>query len=72
MTKGGTGDVLAGLVAALSCKNDAFTAAVAGARINGNAGNMLMKRFGYNYCTSDLAGALAESYSRLYGRKRRG
>ena len=29
MTKGGTGDVLAGLVAALACKNDAFTAAVA-------------------------------------------
>ena len=66
MTKGGTGDVLAGLVAALACKNDAFTAAVAGARINGYAGNMLMRRFGYNFCASDLADSLAESYARLY------
>jgi NAD(P)H-hydrate epimerase len=65
MTKGGTGDVLAGLVVALACKNDAFTAAVAGTRINGNAGNMLKKRFGYNYCASDLAEMLAESYETL-------
>lgn len=65
MTKGGTGDVLAGLVAALACKNDAFTAAAAGARINGNAGNMLKKRFGYNYCASDLAEMLAESNETL-------
>jgi NAD(P)H-hydrate epimerase len=69
MTKGGTGDVLAGLVAALACKNDAFTAAVAGARINGNAGNLLKKRLGYNYCASDLADALAESYAILKGQE---
>jgi NAD(P)H-hydrate epimerase len=61
MTKGGTGDVLAGLVAALACKNDLFTSAVAGAMINGKAGNMLMKKFGYNYCASDLADKLAEA-----------
>jgi len=67
MTKGGTGDVLAGLVAALACKNDAFTAAAAGAVINGNAGNMLKKKYGYNYCASDLADALAESYKMLKG-----
>ncbi|MCI0504330.1 NAD(P)H-hydrate dehydratase [Candidatus Micrarchaeota archaeon] len=67
MTKGGTGDVLAGLVAALACRNDAFTAAVAGARINGNAGNLLKKRFGYNYCASDLAEMLAESCRMLKG-----
>jgi NAD(P)H-hydrate epimerase len=60
MTKGGTGDVLAGLVAALACKNDSFDAAVAAAIMNGRAGNRLMKRFGYNYCASDLAEALAE------------
>jgi hydroxyethylthiazole kinase-like uncharacterized protein yjeF len=65
MTRGGTGDVLAGLVAALACKNDAFVAAVAGARINGNAGNMLMKRYGYNYSAGDLAEALAESLEAL-------
>jgi NAD(P)H-hydrate epimerase len=68
MTKGGTGDVLAGLVAALSCKNDIFTAAVAGTRINGYAGNLLMKKSGYNFCASDLADSLAQSYAKLYGK----
>ncbi|MBU0532391.1 NAD(P)H-hydrate dehydratase [Candidatus Micrarchaeota archaeon] len=59
MTKGGTGDVLAGLVAALACKNDSFTATVAATKIAGNAGNRLKKRYGYNYCASDLANELA-------------
>lgn len=62
MTKGGTGDVLAGLVAALACKNPNFESAVAGAYINGFAGNMLMKKYGYSYCASDLANALAEAH----------
>lgn len=66
MTKGGTGDVLAGLVAALACKNDNFTAALAGARINGNAGDMLKKKYGYNFCASDLADSLAESCHRIF------
>jgi NAD(P)H-hydrate epimerase len=65
MTKGGSGDVLAGLVAALACKNDKFTAACAGALINGHAGNMLIERYGYNYCASDLAEALAEAYRNM-------
>jgi len=69
MTKGGTGDVLAGLVAALACKNDIFDAAVAGARINGYAGNLLMKKQGYNYCASDLAQLLPEACA-SYTRKR--
>lgn len=68
MTKGGTGDVLSGLVAALACKNDPFAAAVAGAKVNGQAGNMLMKKYGYNYSASDLAGALAEAYAKAYGK----
>ncbi|NYZ74534.1 NAD(P)H-hydrate dehydratase [Candidatus Micrarchaeota archaeon] len=65
MTKGGTGDVLAGLVAALACKNDSFTAAVAGAIITGNAGNMLKRKYGYNFCASELADVLAESAAKL-------
>ncbi len=69
MTKGGTGDVLSGLVAALACKNDPFTASVAGARINGYAGNMLRKSYGYNFSASDLANELAKSCERLYGKK---
>ncbi len=59
MTKGGTGDVLAGLVAALACKNDGFEAAVEAARMTGRAGNRLMRRYGYGYCASDLAQELA-------------
>lgn len=55
MTKGGTGDVLAGLVAALYCKNDAFLAAIAGSYVNKKAGDELYKRVGYNFNASDLA-----------------
>ncbi len=60
MTKGGTGDVLAGLVAALFCKNDGYDAAVEGAKLAGKAGDKLMKKFRYNYCASDLAEMLAK------------
>lgn len=55
MTKGGTGDVLAGLIAALACKNDAWTAAVAGSYFNKKAGDTLFKKVGYYFNASDLA-----------------
>ncbi len=55
MTKGGTGDVLAGLIAALSCKNDLFLAASAGVYINGLAGDRLKRKISYYYNASDLA-----------------
>ncbi|MEK7517973.1 MAG: NAD(P)H-hydrate dehydratase [Patescibacteria group bacterium] len=55
MTKGGTGDVLAGLVAAFYCKNDAFLSATAGSYINKKAGDELYKRVGYYFNASDLA-----------------
>ena len=54
MTKGGTGDVLAGLVAALACKNDSFLAASAGSFINKKAGDSLFKRVGPYFNASDL------------------
>ncbi len=54
MTKGGTGDVLAGLVAALACKNELWLAAQAGAYINKKAGESLAKRVGVNFNASDL------------------
>lgn len=66
MTKGGTGDVLSGLVAALACKNDSFVAAISAAKITGNAGNMLMKKYAYNFSASDLADMLSESFNKLY------
>lgn len=55
MTKGGTGDVLAGLVAAFYCKNDAFLTACAGSYINKKAGESLFKKMGYYFNASDLA-----------------
>jgi NAD(P)H-hydrate epimerase len=54
MTKGGTGDVLAGLIAALACKNDLFLAGGAGAYLNGLAGDRLQRRVGFAYNASDL------------------
>jgi hydroxyethylthiazole kinase-like uncharacterized protein yjeF len=54
MTKGGTGDVLAGLVAALYCKNEAFLSACAGSYINKKAGESLEKKVGLYFNSSDL------------------
>ena len=55
MTKGGTGDVLAGLTAALACKNKPFLAACAAAFVNGLAGDRLKEKVGVYYNASDLA-----------------
>lgn len=66
MTKGGTGDVLSGLVAALYCTNPAFESAYLAAKINGTAGNRLKKRYGFNFCASDLAEELSEASKKFY------
>ena len=56
MTKGGTGDVLAGLAAALYCKNDdPFLVASCSSYINKKAGENLFKKVGYYFNASDLA-----------------
>ncbi|OGH24518.1 MAG: hypothetical protein A3B47_01525 [Candidatus Levybacteria bacterium RIFCSPLOWO2_01_FULL_39_24] len=55
MTKGGTGDVLAALIAGLYCKNeDPFLVASAGSFINKKAGESLFARVGYYFNASDL------------------
>ena len=54
MTKGGTGDVLAGLVAALYCKNDSWVAATVGSWVNKQAGDELFKRVGTYFNAADL------------------
>ncbi len=61
MSKGGTGDVLAGLLCALYAKNDAMEAAVAASRANKRAGELLFKEKGYAYCASDVAERLPEA-----------
>lgn len=54
MTKGGTGDVLAGLAAGLASRNDIFLSACAAAFVNGLAGDKLQQRKSYYYSASEL------------------
>ncbi len=55
MTAGGTGDVLSGVVGAfLAQKADPFEAAVAGAFVNGAAGDFVFEEKGYHMVSTDL------------------
>lgn len=65
MTKGGTGDVLAGLAAALYCKNDAFMSAAAASYINKKAGDSLYARVGVNFNASDLVNEVPKVMKKL-------
>lgn len=67
MTKGGTGDVLAGLIVALACKNEPFLATIAGSFINKQAGDMLYKRVGPYFNASDLADEIPRVMKELLG-----
>ena len=65
MTKGGTGDVLAGLAAALYCKNDTWISAAAASFINKKAGKELYQKMGYWFNASDLANQIPLTMKRL-------
>lgn len=65
MTKGGTGDCLAGLIAALYTTNDSFTSAAAGCYINGAAGDALYKKVGAFYNAEDLVEQMPHTLNRL-------
>jgi len=55
MTVGGTGDVLSGIVGAfLAQQTDPFEAAVAGAFVNGAAGDFVSEEKGYHMVSTDL------------------
>lgn len=69
MTKGGTGDVLAGLVAALYCKYDALTAAVIGSYINKKAGENLWQTVGPYFNASDLVEEIPRVLWQLHSQK---
>ena len=66
LTKGGTGDVLSGLVAALACKNDPLLAATAGSFINKNAGDALFQTVGPYFNATDLTGEIPKTMNRLF------
>jgi len=61
MTKGGTGDVLAGLVAALFCKNNAWLAATTASFVNKKAGDRLYQTVGPNFNASELIEAVPKT-----------
>jgi len=65
MTKGGTGDVLAGLVAALACTNEPFVSAVVGSLINKAAGDDLYSTVGPFFNATDLANQIPHTMRRL-------
>jgi hydroxyethylthiazole kinase-like uncharacterized protein yjeF len=66
MTKGGTGDVLAGLIAALATKNDPIQATLAGSLINKVAGDELFKTVGPFFNATDLANQIPKTMKQLF------
>lgn len=67
MTKGGTGDVLAGLAAALFSQcSEPLRAAYTASYINKRAGELLYRHYRYNFSSEDLADELAYAAARLH------
>lgn len=58
MTVGGTGDVLAGVTAALLAVHEPLTAAAIGAYANGHAGDLVVEEGGYGMVATDLLPAV--------------
>ncbi|ABR55164.1 carbohydrate kinase, YjeF related protein [Methanococcus vannielii SB] len=65
MTKGGTGDILCGLIGAIYATNDAFLSACAGAYINGYCGDKLLESKGYFYNSIDIVDNLSYTLKEL-------
>ena len=61
MTVGGTGDVLAGIVSALSATTDALAAASTGAFIAGTAGDLAFLKYGYGLLATDVIECIPEA-----------
>lgn len=66
MTKGGTGDVLAGLITALATKNDPLLATLAGSYINKHAGDALYTTVGPFFHATDLANEIPKVMNKLF------
>ena len=65
MTKGGTGDVLAGLIAALACTNEALLSTMAGSFVNKKAGDALYAIVGPFFNATDLANQIPKTMKEL-------
>lgn len=62
MAKGGTGDILSGMIAALACKNDPWEALQAGTFLSGLAGDLAKEKFGLNFSATDIVPFLQGAY----------
>ncbi|WOF17310.1 NAD(P)H-hydrate dehydratase [Methanoplanus sp. FWC-SCC4] len=60
MTTGGTGDVLAGLLGALSCRMDSFEAACTAAYANGRCGEIVSEKYGDGLMAGDITERISE------------
>jgi len=67
MTKGGTGDILAGLIVALLAKNKSFLAACAASFVEKSAADKLYEKVGTNYNADDLSSKIPETLNSLSG-----
>ncbi len=67
LTKGGTGDVLAGVIAGLLSKNEPFLAACAGVYLVKKTAERLFEEFGYGYNADDLAKEVFATKKQLVG-----
>lgn len=65
LTKGGTGDVLAGITVSLLAKNDPLLSACAASFIEKKAADELFKKVGTNYNADDLADQIPEIFNML-------
>jgi len=65
MTKGGTGDTLAGLLAGFAAKNPLLLSAQAACYLNGFAGDLLKKQRGFMFNAEDLANELPRAFKKL-------
>lgn len=66
LTKGGTGDVLAGLTVALLAKNDPFLAVCAASFITKKAAENLYKKVGFTFSADDLAEKVPRVLGKYY------
>ena len=65
LTTGGTGDILAGLIAGFAAKNPLFLAAKAGCFLNKYAGDLLQKEKGGMWNAQDLMNKLPEAKKKI-------
>ncbi|MDY6788586.1 MAG: NAD(P)H-hydrate dehydratase [Candidatus Nanohaloarchaea archaeon] len=65
MTRGGTGDILAGVCGAIFSRASALDAGIASARITGNSGDIAAEELSQSLTVEDVIGAIPEAIENL-------